>query len=190
MSRRRVRRRSAKSVRHAPRSVVREATYIERLAYTRSQAAEALGISRSTLIRRVLPHVDTIEMPWGAKLIPVDELERLLQERRRRFAAALVRVPAPRAEDDFAGYVNDRLDDEQQMHDMLLLFRRLPKREQDVFILCAWFGLSYEDAASALAIPVGTVRSRLSRARARLRELGPRSGHEHEDQHEAEQVLP
>jgi len=44
-------------------------------------------VSRSTFIRRVLPHVDTIEMPWGTKLIPVDELERLLAERRRRARA-------------------------------------------------------------------------------------------------------
>jgi hypothetical protein len=62
--------------------VVRQASYVERLAYTRSQAAEALGISRSTL-RRLLPYVETIEMPWGGKLIPVDELERLVVERRR-----------------------------------------------------------------------------------------------------------
>lgn len=62
--------------------VVREASYVERLAYTRSQAAEALGISRSTL-RRLLPYIETIEMPWGARLIPVDELERLVAERRR-----------------------------------------------------------------------------------------------------------
>jgi AraC-like DNA-binding protein len=65
-----------------PRMVVREASYVERLAYTRSQAAQALGISRSTL-RRLLPYLDTIEMPWGSKLIPVDELERLAIERRR-----------------------------------------------------------------------------------------------------------
>jgi recombinase/regulatory Fis family protein len=65
-----------------PRVVVREATYVERLAYTRSQAAQALGISRSTL-RRLLPYVETIEMPWGGKLIPVDELERIAVERRK-----------------------------------------------------------------------------------------------------------
>jgi hypothetical protein len=67
----------------AERVVTRQTPIVDRLAYTRSQAAEALGVSRSTFIRRVLPYVDTIEMPWGAKLIPVDELERLLAERRR-----------------------------------------------------------------------------------------------------------
>jgi hypothetical protein len=65
-----------------PRVVVREVSHIERLAYTRSQAAEALGISRSTL-RRLLPYIDTIELPWGTSLIPVDELERVAVERRR-----------------------------------------------------------------------------------------------------------
>jgi DNA invertase Pin-like site-specific DNA recombinase len=65
-----------------PRVVVREAASVERLAYTRSQAAQALGISRSTL-RRLLPYIETIEMPWGTSLIPVDELEQLAAERRR-----------------------------------------------------------------------------------------------------------
>jgi hypothetical protein len=65
------------------RTVVRPAERVERLAYTRSQAAEALGVSRSTFVRRVLPYVETIELPWGAQLIPVDELERLLAEHRR-----------------------------------------------------------------------------------------------------------
>jgi len=81
------------SVPYQRRVVVREANHVERLAYTRSQAAEALGVSRSTFIRRVLPHVETLDMPWGAKLIPVDELERLLAERRRA-ARALARPAA------------------------------------------------------------------------------------------------
>ena len=63
--------------------VVREATRIERLVYTRTQAAESLGVSRSTFDRRILPLIETIEMPWGARLIPVDELERLLAECRQ-----------------------------------------------------------------------------------------------------------
>jgi hypothetical protein len=76
----------------APREVAQEAERVERLAYTRTQAAEALGLGRSTFIQRVLPFVETIEMPWGAKLIRVDELERLLDERRRE-ARAVRRPP-------------------------------------------------------------------------------------------------
>jgi hypothetical protein len=74
-----------------PRVVVREASRVERLAYTRGQAAQALGISRSTL-RRLLPYIETIEMPWGASLIPVDELERLARERRRTAQPRLERA--------------------------------------------------------------------------------------------------
>jgi Recombinase len=84
MSRRRLRRRAEKERRHTqPPTVVRRVTRVERLAYTRTQAAEALGISRSTFNRRVFPYIETVEMPWGTKLVPVDELERLLAERRR-----------------------------------------------------------------------------------------------------------
>jgi hypothetical protein len=83
--RRRLRRRIKKQLRHAqqqPRVVVREAEGVERLTYTRAQAAEALGVSHSTL-KRLLPYVTQVELPWGTKLIPVDELERLIAEGRR-----------------------------------------------------------------------------------------------------------
>lgn len=45
----------------------------------------------------------------------------------------------------------------------------LAEGDRDVLVLVAWEGLTYEEVASALAIPVGTVRSRLHRARAQLR---------------------
>ena len=44
--------------------------------------------------------------------------------------------------------------------------------------LVAWAGLSYEQAAAALDVPVGTVRSRLSRARARLTDLTEENLHD------------
>jgi RNA polymerase sigma-70 factor, ECF subfamily len=47
-----------------------------------------------------------------------------------------------------------------------------------VVALCDWSGLSYEDAALALDIPIGTVRSRLARGRRRLRELATANGPE------------
>lgn len=96
----------------------------------------------------------------------------------RRFAAALSRLPATETEPDLAEIAGERLDDEWQMQGALHLLGKLPGREQDAFVLCAWMELSYEEAALALGVPVGTVRSRLSRARARLRELDPGFGHE------------
>ena len=40
-----------------------------------------------------------------------------------------------------------------------------------MLLLCVWGGLDYAAAAIALDVPVGTVRSRLSRARSRLADL-------------------
>jgi hypothetical protein len=88
VSRRRIRRRIEKQLRHAqrqPRVIVREAEGVERLCYTRAEAAEALGVSQSTL-RRLLPYIAQVELPWGTKLIPRDELERLIAERLSRLA--------------------------------------------------------------------------------------------------------
>ena len=64
------------------------------------------------------------------------------------------------------------------MRVLLALFAQLPRREQDVIALCDWSDLSYDDAAAALGIPIGTVRSRLARGRGRLRELAGANGPE------------
>jgi RNA polymerase sigma factor (sigma-70 family) len=48
---------------------------------------------------------------------------------------------------------------------------RLERADRELFILFAWEQLSYAEISDGLQIPVGTVRSRLSRARARLRAL-------------------
>ncbi|MFI5317598.1 MAG: RNA polymerase sigma factor [Myxococcota bacterium] len=47
----------------------------------------------------------------------------------------------------------------------------LPAGEREALLLFAWEELSYQQVADALELPVGTVRSRLNRARLRLREL-------------------
>jgi RNA polymerase sigma factor (sigma-70 family) len=39
------------------------------------------------------------------------------------------------------------------------------QRQRDVLLLFAWEGFSYEEIATALDVPIGTVRSRLARAR-------------------------
>ena len=45
----------------------------------------------------------------------------------------------------------------------------LAQEERDVLLLFAWADLSYAEIATALEVPVGTVRSRLNRARAHVR---------------------
>jgi RNA polymerase sigma-70 factor (ECF subfamily) len=52
----------------------------------------------------------------------------------------------------------------------------LSREERDALLLFAWADLSYEQIAEALGLPIGTVRSRLNRARARLREELTKAG--------------
>jgi RNA polymerase sigma factor (sigma-70 family) len=49
------------------------------------------------------------------------------------------------------------------------ILAKLPAADRDVLLLFAWADMSYADIAGTLQIPVGTVRSRLSRARRQLR---------------------
>ncbi len=46
----------------------------------------------------------------------------------------------------------------------------LSREDRDVLLLFAWADLSYEQIAEALGLPIGTVRSRLNRARTRMRD--------------------
>jgi RNA polymerase sigma factor (sigma-70 family) len=46
----------------------------------------------------------------------------------------------------------------------------LPSRQRDVLLLYAWAELEYEEIAQALGLPIGTVRSRLHRARQAMKE--------------------
>ena len=52
----------------------------------------------------------------------------------------------------------------------------LPEEWRMVVLLSDVHGLSYEEIADATGVPVGTVKSRLSRARSRLRDLLRESG--------------
>jgi len=89
---------------------------------------------------------------------------------RRRYLRAVASLPGAATEPDHADRVTDRLGSEARMRAVLAQVEALPAHEREVLALVAWAGLTYEQAAAALDVPVGTVRSRLSRARARLTE--------------------
>lgn len=52
--------------------------------------------------------------------------------------------------------------------ELLRALRRVPAADRDALLLVVWGELSYEEAATALDVPIGTVRSRIARARRRL----------------------
>jgi RNA polymerase sigma-70 factor (ECF subfamily) len=87
----------------------------------------------------------------------------------RRFKA-MARMPAPADHDEpVAERAADRAGAAAVRTELAAALAKLPARHRDVLLLVAWGDLGYEEAAHALGIPVGTVRSRLHRARSRLR---------------------
>ncbi|MFD9910690.1 RNA polymerase sigma factor [Streptomyces sp. NPDC059063] len=86
----------------------------------------------------------------------------------RRHTAAMARLPQSEAVADFADELAGRIDDQEQLALVRTALAKLRRAEREVLALCVWSGLSYEAAAAALGTPVGTVRSRLSRARTKL----------------------
>ena len=62
-----------------------------------------------------------------------------------------------------------RQDDHVSAQEMMLAVGRLPEEQRAVLLLVAVEDLSYTEVARALDIPLGTVMSRLSRAREKLR---------------------
>ena len=121
----------------------------------------------------VRPEGDSLR-PWllGIAL----NVARNLSRAARRQQAAMSRLPAAPDVPDFADELVGRLDDAARLEYIHTALGRLRRGERDVLALCVWSGLNYAEAAEALGVPVGTVRSRLSRARRKLqtrREPGP-----------------
>ena len=52
--------------------------------------------------------------------------------------------------------------------ELYLILGALPFAQREVLVLCGILGFDYESAAAILGVPVGTIRSRLARARAEL----------------------
>ncbi len=100
------------------------------------------------------------------------------RERRRegRQLRAYSRSAARALVDDALEGADDRADAARGRSLLASTLAELPVEQREVVVLHAWADLSYEEIADALSVPVGTVRSRLSRARrsfrTRLEEVG------------------
>jgi RNA polymerase sigma-70 factor (ECF subfamily) len=99
-------------------------------------------------------HNRRIDVLRGDRLVPVDDPAERQDEHRAQTGAA------------------DLLGDIEPI-DLERAFGRLPVEHREILLLVAVEQQSYAEAAATLAVPIGTVMSRLSRARQRLRaELG------------------
>ncbi len=106
-------------------------------------------------------------LPW--LLAVANNATRNADRSLRRHQRLLGKLPPPEAMPDIAEDAVKRADEERAMRHILDVLRELPEPEREALALIDWAGLSYAEAATALGIPVGTVRSRISRARTRLR---------------------
>jgi RNA polymerase sigma-70 factor (ECF subfamily) len=109
--------------------------------------------------RRAFDRTNTDARPWLLG-IATNLMRRHWRTERRRLAA-LQRLAGDRQL--FAAGA------EAPQAEVLEALRSLPRDEREALLLLAWADLSYEQIAVALAVPIGTVRSRLSRARSRMR---------------------
>ena len=97
----------------------------------------------------------------------------LLRNARRselRQLRAYARTGVDPVDPDRTGEADDRLDARRAGPALAGALAALRTDDRDVLLLFAWSGLTYGEIAAALDVPLGTVRSRLSRARKTVRE--------------------
>jgi RNA polymerase sigma factor (sigma-70 family) len=105
-------------------------------------------------------------LPW--LLGVANNVVRNATRAQRRHRAALARLPDPRPSQGADDEVISRGETVRVLREALEAISSLNDGERDVVSLVLWSGLTYEEAAVSLHLPIGTVRSRLSRARSKL----------------------
>ncbi len=83
---------------------------------------------------------------------------------------ALARTGIDPVTEPFTDLVDARVSASSAARRLAAALAQLPAPHRDALLLVAWGDLSYDEAAVALGVPVGTVRSRLSRARTKVRQ--------------------
>ncbi|TDQ78405.1 RNA polymerase sigma-70 factor (ECF subfamily) [Dongia mobilis] len=88
---------------------------------------------------------------------------------RRKSAAMRLNVPGDQHWDNIAGpSMQSELESREELKKTWSAIRELPEDQRQVLLLVAVEGLSYQEAADLLGIPIGTVMSRLARSRLAL----------------------
>jgi len=86
-----------------------------------------------------------------------------------RFYRALARTGVDEVAETYADRVAERVTASAAHRRLASALATLSSGDREVLLLIAWADLSYDEVADAMGIPVGTVRSRLHRARKKTR---------------------
>jgi RNA polymerase sigma-70 factor (ECF subfamily) len=153
----------------------RYATTIYRYVLRRAGPADAEALMAETFRiaferRETYDTARPLARPWLYGIATNLVARHRRSEARRRHAMARLDADGATVADDTERVV-DAVAAATQLPNVVDAINRLTDADRDALLLHAWERLSYDDVASALEIPVGTVRSRINRARTRLREL-------------------
>jgi RNA polymerase sigma-70 factor (ECF subfamily) len=146
---------------------------IFRSAYRRvldvGQAEEAVAIVflEAWRLRKRVRIVDGSLLPW--LLAVTGNVTSNLARSHRRYARMVAQLPPPEDQVNPYAEIDERLDNDEQRRVVAAAIASLAPRDRAVVDLCLVEELPLAEAAAALNLPVGTVKSRLHRARAQLR---------------------
>ncbi len=128
---------------------------------------DAEELAQETYLRalRRVPELrdETLVKPWLCRIARNTCLDHLRRARLRRFIG-LSDAPEPRA----AATPETLLQDEERYQALREAVAALPRKLREVLVLREYGGLGYQEIADVLVIELGTVMSRLHRARAQL----------------------
>jgi RNA polymerase sigma-70 factor (ECF subfamily) len=127
---------------------------------------EADDVTQDTFVRawRALPsyRADASARTWLlaiARRACADAIRQRVRERR---------LAARTADASVGGRHSHAVEDPAGRHDVFVLVDALEPRQRAAFVLTQVVGCSYEETAEVCGVPIGTIRSRVARARERL----------------------
>ncbi|WP_394619163.1 RNA polymerase sigma factor [Lentzea sp. JNUCC 0626] len=146
--------------------------YAYRLTASWSQAEDLLSATFLTAWRKRgdAQLVRDSALPW---LYTVTANRARTEWRAKRRALRLVTKLTPQDERDHADDVAARTDAQRRLVQVVAAIAKLPNSEREIAQLCLLGHVSVADAATLLGITESSVRARVSRTRARLRDLTP-----------------
>ena len=129
-------------------------------------------LAQETFLRvfKAIPRLD-VSRPTGVRPWILCIARRLCQDRARHKGLGVELTPAePVDAPDPAAGPEEQVSAARLGARFRVALAALPDEQRAVLALFEWEGLDYDEIATIEGVPVGTVRSRLSRARAALRE--------------------